>query len=129
MRTVALLLLCGSAVFCFGMATAGEQVALALRRAGIAVKEAAFLLGISQPRLYAFFRDESALDVRRLARLPLTFHEEYDGIRVKARGGVVLHDARLTRLLDCVEVTMAKATLPSTRSVELPLGGREEKVS
>lgn len=110
MRTVMFLCLCLGAII-----PIGEQVRLALRRAGIAVKEAAFILSVSEPRLYAFFRNESPMDVRRLTKLPLEFHEEFDALRVQSRGGMVINDARIARLLDYLhEFAMAKADLRAT---------------
>lgn len=117
---------------CLGIGAAlcvGEQVHLALRRAGIAVKEAAYLLQVSEPRLYAFFRNESPMDIRRLDKLPPTFHDEFDAMRVQARGGTVLNDARIARLVDCVDdFQMAKAELLRTApgyTIDLPLGQKE----
>lgn len=108
--------------------TAGEQVQLALRRAGIAVKEAVFVLRVSEPHLYAFFRGERPLDIRRLDALPPVFHEQFDEIRVRARGGFVVHDERLARLLECVdEFAMAKADLRATAAK--PVTEREEVAS
>lgn len=129
MLTVSLLCL-----FVAAALSVGEQVHLALRRAGIVVKEAAFLLRVSEPRLYSFFRGESPMDIRRFDRLPPSFHDEFDAMRVGARGGVILSDARLARLAECVEeFHMAKAdllrTVPGYTLVELPLGGRKEKAS
>lgn len=121
-------------LLCFGLGAAvagmpvGERLWLALRQAGYAIDNAASDMDLSARRLYAFFRGESPLDVRRIEKLPAAVRDRFDALSVESRGGVVITDARLATLLVHVdEFVMAKAELrataaPRRRSVQLPLG-------
>lgn len=125
MLTVTFLILISAAL------VIGEQFALAIERAGLTMKEAAFLMRVSLPRLYAFKRGESPMDIRRFESLPVTFHDEWNRLRVESRGGVVLTDARLAKLAECVEeFAMAKVELlataiPRRYTVDVPLRQKE----
>ena len=99
------------------------RIASAMAAARISNKAAAITMRLTQQRLSeAIARGQSPLSVFRLAELSDEFWEHFDAAGVQSRGGVVLTDPKIARLIDAVDhLAMAKAGLP-TRTVTLPLG-------
>jgi hypothetical protein len=95
-----------------------DRIQIALDRWG-SRKSAAITMRLTPQRLSEALRGHSPLSVFRLAELPDEFHDELDALSVASRGGIVLKDARLIRIVDGLEAAMAKSS--HTRTIELPL--------
>lgn len=94
-----------------------QRIDTALRIAGIKHSDAARTMGISEKHFSDFLRGLRPLSAHRLADLPDEFQSAFDALNVAARGGVVLTDDRLVRLLDRVDrLVMAKCELPGPGS-------------
>jgi hypothetical protein len=66
---------------------------------------------LTPQRLSEALKGNSPLSIYRVAELPDEFHDTLDDMSIASRGGLVLRDARLARLLDDREVVMAKSSL------------------
>lgn len=101
----------------------------ALDRAGIRGKEAAITMQLTPQRTSEALAGRSPLSIYRVFELDDPFWDEFCDQIVVSRGGTVVRDERIARLLNDVEVVMARAELKPLefKSVTLPLVG--EKVS
>jgi hypothetical protein len=92
-------------------------------------KQAAITMRLSEQRTSEALAGRSPLCIYRVAELSDPVWDAFAESWVESRGGIVVRDARIARLLNDVEIVMARAEMRTgtTHSVTLPLSG--EKVS
>jgi hypothetical protein len=106
-----------------------RRMVKALEKSGIRGKEAALTMQLTPQRTSEALAGRSPLSIYRVFELDDPFWDEFCDQIVAANGGTVVRDARIARLLNDVELVMARAELKPLefKSVTLPLIG--EKVS
>lgn len=89
---------------------------------------AAEQMGLTEKELNAQLAGVRPLSHWRLLSLPGAFWEKYDAYRAAARGAVVLEPSTLDLIRGLAQggLELAMAKHPGTRTIELPLGQREQ---